>query len=587
MDWKEIFKNDGINLNDFKETIKDVPLYSTAFIPYESLFVLVEPDMISQTTNYLFFLDLSCVHYYKSYGIHGQVEVYKKSEDEFQLIEPIVDINNIFLSQKKELSAEYINKIISSLDRSNRIQIPVPHGEDAIKERNSIYDKFLSKRFSYLWGTRELKDYEKAKIILSTGHFEPKKVAGVNAIEIINGLKGKLALQDATINELFNNINFHNILVGKIPKNSGIVLYGPGGTGKTTIMKAIVEIFENFGAYVALNEENEFLKTSEVKDTKYYGAYQDYFGPKFAEAIREARRRGIPSLIPIDEGDIFVENPQVTKNSHGPDVINFFKGHVGNHLEFIVILATNVLKENLDPIATRMGRIATVEIPLPDIPIVKKLILMFMNLEKIKLDRELSDNELSHLAQFVVSNKLPGSNISHFCKNFYQTDMDIEELYRRFGGDAEKVEEELERNRNQVIKAENFIQRFINEIGGNSNNAGSNQNSGTNGNEGNSNSEDFSNRNSSDSGFNSGGNSKFSADPSFFNLRTKVPTNKSSGKNYSDQAIQDLEKIFIDLNNFFLKIYNGLIEKNNNSQKKENFFKDFFFEEVLKKSRII
>ncbi len=585
MSWDDFLKGHGIDIsNEHSLSLNKINEGSKFFVPYESIYVLVETNPMKMQQgggqDYLFFLDLTCPHYYREYGDHGKVEIYKQSEDKYIFLQPVVDVNQMFMSDKKDLSTEYLQQILQGLPHENHIEVPLPHSEAAIKEYNQIYDRFLSKKYTFLWGTRILKDHELAKIILSTGHFEPKRVDGVNVLEILDRLKINLALQEDTVKEIFNRINFHDIIVGKVPKNSGIVLYGPGGTGKTTIMKELVEVFKALGSYVALNDENEFLKTSEVKDTKYYGAYQDYFSPKFSEAIREARRRGIPSFIPIDEGDIFVQKPSVSRNSHSMDVINFFKGHVGNHVEFITVLATNVLKEDLDPIATRRGRIATVEIPLPDIPIAVKLIKMFIGIHKIKLERELSSSEFEELARIVVNKNLPGSDISDFCKNFYSIEVDIEALYRQFGGDSSKVEEELKKRQGGVVSVEEFIRKFKKDVGGidDSGSGESSQGSGPNSN-------NYESGQSSGSQSSRSGGENYGANQArydFFRARSRHPTGNKTENKYKSEDIEKLRALFRKILTDMNRIYNVLNKNLRTAQ--TSFFSKFIHGDLVKKT---
>jgi len=449
------------------KTIKELDKNKKFFVPYEDIYLIVEP-IDQENKNYLFFLNLNSKKHYSNYGSHAKIEIYKESEERYTLIEPIVDINQLLISEKKEFSKEFIEQIIKNLSVDHKKNIkqanPYTYSEKEGKESNEVYEKFFSKNFIILWGTRELKESERARIVLSTGKFEPKKPkTNIEGQTILKKMREKLALQEDVINLLFNKLNFHNILVGKSPINGGLVLYGPGGTGKTTIMGVVAEIFEELGAYVAKNDKNEFLKTSEVKDTKYYGAYTDYFEPKFAKALQEARIRGIPSLIPIDEGDIFVKNSSGKENAHSSDMLNFWKGHVGNHEDFIVIVASNVLKKDLNPIAIRAKRAVSIEIPPPDLKIAKDLILLFIKFYKIKLNEEFTDTELKKLAKIIVDNKKPGANISDFCENFYGKLTDYPTSYQT-GKTSDEIEKDENILRNKIISKEDFIKKFEEEV---------------------------------------------------------------------------------------------------------------------------
>lgn len=468
VDIDDILKNFGINVSSLSvKSIKELSVGEKFFVPYESISLVVEPAG-EKNKNYLFFLDLNSKKHYSNYGSSAKVEVYKISEDKYVLIEPIKDINDLLIGEKKVFSKEFIQEIISNIVQFNKQNIfnanPYTYNPEEGKESSKVYEKFFNVNYVYLWGTRDLKESEKAKILLSRGKFIAKKPkTKLTGSAILEKMKSSLALQDEVVKLLFDELNFHEIIVGKDPINGGIVLYGPGGTGKTTIMKSIADIFEELGAYVAKNDKNEFLKTSEVKDTKYYGAYTDYFEPKFANAIQEARMRGIPSLIPIDEGDIFIKKESDKENAHSSDMLNFWKGHVGNHKDIIVIVASNVLKKDLNDIAVRAERAVAVEIPLPNAEIAKKLILQFISYYKIELNEKLTEAELNDLSKVVVDNKKPGANISNFCKNFYGK---VNSRVDKYSSGLSTEEIELEENelKGKPINKEIFIQRFKAEV---------------------------------------------------------------------------------------------------------------------------
>ena len=340
-----------------------------------------------------------------------------------------IDLSTSEFKQRFGISENFLNYLVHNLPRGNIHEIILQTPDD-LKDREKLLEEFLSKKFSKLAG-RDLKEKEVDKVELATGKFESKPIPGIDPQKKLEVLESKLILQLETTKQLFNSMSIIEIISGRVPTNNGIVLYGPGGTGKTTIMKSFMDLFKELGSYVPTNDENEILKTSEVKDTKYYGAYTDYFGPKFSEAIRRARKSGIPSFVCIDEADIFVKKPDGSSSNHSSDVINFFKAYVGNHKELIICLATNVLEEDLDPIATRKGRIDTVEIPLPDLGIAKRLIELFMNLHNIVLKVPLSSGELEDLAQVVVRNKKPGANIAYVCKNYHNVALDEYQLIKK------------------------------------------------------------------------------------------------------------------------------------------------------------
>lgn len=449
--------------------IKDLPNGSRIFVPFEAFHIILEQSQDPQgPPEFILFLDLSYKKYSNTKGNFYAVEVHKKSDEEYILIPPmsINDMNKAMVQGSKiNLSMEYLSFIFSNIPKNNIVKLEQnPFGTPDVKNKNQqIFERYLSNNYMNIAG-RELTTEEKNMKILSVGKFVPKKSDNVDPKKIFKIFQENLVLQDHVKRTLFSNLNIHDILVGKLPTNSGIVLYGPGGTGKTTIMKVVMKVFEDYlGAYVPKNEQNEVLKTSEVGDTKYVGAYQDYFGPIFAESIREARRRGIPSLICIDEGDIFVENPENNKNPHASDLINFFKAYVGNHKEFIVVLSTNVLKENLNPIAVRRGRISTVEIPLPDFDIAKNLLYMNIKRYEVKLDRDFKEAELKDIIGKFVELNRPGADLDDFFKNFFTSGIDVTKEYES-GKTSEEIEEMIRAEREKVISVEEFIERFKEDV---------------------------------------------------------------------------------------------------------------------------
>ena len=43
--------------------------------------------------------------------------------------------------------------------------------------------------------------------------------------------------------------NIPQILKGELPQYSGMILHGPGGTGKTELANAIMEVYESLGRF--------------------------------------------------------------------------------------------------------------------------------------------------------------------------------------------------------------------------------------------------------------------------------------------------------------------------------------------------
>jgi hypothetical protein len=236
-------------------------------------------------------------------------------------------------------------------------------------------------------------------------------------------------------------------------------------------------------------------------------------------------------------------------------------------------LATNVLKEDLDPIATRRGRIATVEIPLPDISIAVKLIKMFIGVHKIRLERELSSSEFEELARIVVNKNLPGSDISDFCKNFYSIEVDIEGLYRQFEGESSKVEEELRRRQGGVVSVEEFIRKFKKDVGGidDGGSGRSSQGSGSG-----------HTSDSQDGGGGSEGYGTNQARYNFFRARKNQPTGNKTENKYSLEDIEKLRAVFRKILTDMNRIYNVLNKNLRTAQ--ISFFSKFIHGDLVNKT---
>lgn len=146
-----------------------------------------------------------------------------------------------------------------------------------------------------------------------------------------------------------------------LPLTSGIILHGPGGVGKTFIIKAAAA-----ESRVPMYE----LKLSEV-GSSYANETSKNIQNVFNQLKKKFAETGEPSILFLDECDSIlgkVNDMSSNISKERNDILNTLKTELVNSLEngIIVIAATNNYK-NLDPTVTRSGRFSEhIEIGYPN-----------------------------------------------------------------------------------------------------------------------------------------------------------------------------------------------------------------------------
>lgn len=455
-----------------KRKISEIKIGEKVFVSPNDLYFIIE----SSGQEFILFLNLDTNNFGEKEIGSRQFKIAKTTETEYILIEPNKNLNsaNNFTQPKTEeeihseqlkkvfgISQEMIYKIRESLPKENMIQIPMAYDQEAVKEKEQIMEKFLGGNYARVAG-RLLKENEKAKKSYSYLTYNPKPNPKIKGPEILKYLKENLIFDNETINTIFDSLSFEKIVTGKQRNGSGVVLFGPGGTGKSTILNAIMQIFEEtLGSYVSRNEITKKMHSlRDVQGGKWRGAYEDHFGKYFEEAILEAKKRGVPSLICIDEGDEFVK-PESERNS---EQVQFWKSRIGNTPEIIVCIATNLTLDQLDPEnnpAVREGRTVNIEIPRPNKEFTKKLILFFNNENKITLNKKLEDDkDFDYIAEIVVKYNKVGSNINKFCEEIFNKKIKTAELLEN-GYTLQQIVKMKEKEQESQIDIEDYKKRFV------------------------------------------------------------------------------------------------------------------------------
>lgn len=141
----------------------------------------------------------------------------------------------------------------------------------------------------------------------------------------------------------------------KVRPTTGVLLFGPPGTGKTTIVKAIA--YESKAKLFIINGP-EIMGGGEGQAEK-----------KLWEIFEEAKS-SLPSILFIDEIDSIAPNRE---NSHGEtakkvvtQLLTLMDGLGGRSTQFIIIAATN-LPNSIDPALWWFGWFdKEIEIGVPD-----------------------------------------------------------------------------------------------------------------------------------------------------------------------------------------------------------------------------
>jgi SpoVK/Ycf46/Vps4 family AAA+-type ATPase len=272
-------------------------------------------------------------------------------------------------------------------------------------------------------------------------------------IKKLDSIKEKLSplynifLNHEVLNQVLINTNIPEIKRGEKPVFSGVILYGEGGTGKTSLQKAIGEVYKNCGA---IAEEFNVASMSE----KYIGSLGNNLDKKIGEINKMSEKMNVPAFIFLDEATSIVMSRE-THNSSGADyyqeAVDVLKKYISNYPNLVFSITTNAMPDIYDDTLVREGRLLPVLIPLPGKEEKTKMWEFFLN--KYEIIKNLEKSSYEELAELTSEEK--GSFISEFSKGYIpgkkleeetrlsNTDSILDSLSKGVYASIEKVKEKI------------------------------------------------------------------------------------------------------------------------------------------------
>ena len=195
---------------------------------------------------------------------------------------------------------------------------------------------------------------------------------------------------------------------------SGVILFGPPGTGKSVMLDAVKQCYDRAGAYTKKVSASEIV-------SKYLGDSAKKMREVLDNAVKQAESRGLPSFIYIDEGEVIVQKANPDSGNEGiakayQSVINVLKEYIGNHRNVVIGITTNTLPDSLEDAMTRSGRMTTYFVDYPEEEQVGEL-WQYFSAKNTGL--ELTTEQSIELAQ--LTGKTSGAFIEEFTRTYKTT----------------------------------------------------------------------------------------------------------------------------------------------------------------------
>ncbi|MEN2498708.1 MAG: Vacuolar protein sorting-associated protein 4B [Marteilia pararefringens] len=237
-----------------------------------------------------------------------------------------------------------------------------------------------------------------------------EKLQALVVAEKPNVPMSKIAGLDGVKSLLLESIDlprrFPNLFTGARRGWKGILFFGPPGTGKSFIAKAVA---------TEVNCSAFFSITSASVMSKYVGESQKIIKELFALAKQDSTSEN-PAVIFFDEIDSFTVSRDDSSSSSGTasalnELLVQMQGFSSGDDNIIVLAATN-LPHKLDS-AIRRRFEKRIYIPLPDLAARKAMFKMYLG--KPKADHILTDSDMESVAE--VSEGYSGADIEVVCRD--------------------------------------------------------------------------------------------------------------------------------------------------------------------------
>lgn len=424
-----------------KKTLRNIEKNTPFYVPYDAIHLLLElgQDQNGQTqiNEYMIFLDLNFTSYSTQKGEdYYLVKLYKNNDDSYSILEELKEPLGFNLDKsdeyKKEnkISINQLNIFLEKVKKENKIILPPedPYKSfsDELSKRDNILREYLSNKYIKIAG-RKFEDNEQdlydANLNITVSFKKPKNVSKTKVLSHISGDLIEPELREqireaVAIDEILDGIPHYDekLHIGKF----GAVLYGPAGTGKTSIMRAYKAAFRELGAYV---DEVDLSKI----DDGYKGGPARRLSKIFVDALKAAKKNSIPSLICVDEGDMLVEKKDKTfDDNYYSGLIRTGKQYIGNKGGLIVIISTNLTKKSFDDALTRGGRLKKVYVPRPKREKLKEAWKKFIEVDfKLKFSEKLNDDFYLILSNLVYENEKTYGEMKAFCLDYSKKNLTI------------------------------------------------------------------------------------------------------------------------------------------------------------------
>lgn len=259
-------------------------------------------------------------------------------------------------------------------------------------------DNLMRKDLPDDWKLPELPKLPKKPPIVKPAFIE-EILAPLDRVFISDGLK----------DEIVTRVSIPELVEGGQPSYSGVILFGPPGTGKTVLLGAIAEVYKRAGAYA---EEVSFSRLNSA----FVGQFARNLEEVLTRGLAEAENRKRPSFLSFDEGSILVESASsgaTSVSKHYQEAIDILKRYIGNQRELVIAVSTNLLPEDFEDALTREGRLTSFFIGFPDVEQRKRMWKHFA--EKYEVAK-LSDEQAYNLADLTDEEQV--AFIEEFCRGY-------------------------------------------------------------------------------------------------------------------------------------------------------------------------